>query len=306
MMNSSLIYLFWRFSRKFSIHVLLFRNLIHSIWIAFVLICLFPHFIPSYLTSAHLISRHQARAQSSSTRWQDFKQDDGLISSDVWSILTTRDSVWFGTNLGISYFNGEWESYPAGNTHSLNDLSTPIQGDSSQNETALSVPPPLPHGRYQALALFVANGTVYDETIWAGTDTGFVVSRHPQTGVWSQILTLESEIYALLVADHTLWIGTERGLYQLSLASASGMFSDGSQRKLQAERVHMNGQQDFPVFSLFAWDKTIWVGSYSGLWRYEKDQWSRIPIPGRAAYTSGESLRCLDSTIGEIDSPVTA
>ncbi|MBV7333418.1 hypothetical protein KFU94_35320 [Chloroflexi bacterium TSY] len=147
---------------------------------------------------------------------------------------------------------------------------------------------------------------MYDETIWAGTDTGFVVSRHPQTGVWSQILTLESEIYALLVADHTLWIGTERGLYQLSLASASGMFSDGSQRKLQAERVHMNGQQDFPVFSLFAWDKTIWVGSYSGLWRYEKDQWSRIPIPGRAAYTSGESLRCLDSTIGEIDSPVTA
>ncbi|MCB9157545.1 MAG: hypothetical protein H6645_10545 [Caldilineaceae bacterium] len=45
-------------------------------------------------------------------RWQTLKQDDGLLSNDVLTILADEGAVWFGTSAGISRFDGAWQGYP--------------------------------------------------------------------------------------------------------------------------------------------------------------------------------------------------
>ena len=78
------------------------------------------HFSPS-ASSASLIANlvlscffsQPALAQLAPQRqWAVFRQADGLLSNDVYSILADDGAIWFGTNKGVNRYDGQWRSFP--------------------------------------------------------------------------------------------------------------------------------------------------------------------------------------------------
>ena len=108
-----------------------------------------------------LIGVLPAAAQTrSDTRWNHFaQQSDGLLSNNVWAALASDDAIWFGTDSGISRYNGVWTSFPTSSTESG-------EGDGVQTL----------EGPVLALARSESGGGP-----WAGTATGTV-------GIWGGVL----------------------------------------------------------------------------------------------------------------------
>ena len=129
----------------------------------------------------------QAAAQSIDSRWVIYKQEDGLASNNVWKILPTEGVIWFGTDNGVSRFDGEWRSWGI------------VDG--------------FPAGNVKAIA---AGNTV--DQIWAATDRGALLQWNGDS--WDQLLTLSAEIQVLYWVDGSLWIGTGAGLYILNGSEA--------------------------------------------------------------------------------------
>ncbi|MBI3958115.1 MAG: hypothetical protein HY328_04840 [Chloroflexi bacterium] len=120
-------------------------------------------------------------AQSNvSSPWKTYRREDGLASNNVLSILPGNGEIWFGTDAGISRFNGEWTTFtPAEN---------PFAGK---------------------VNLLVADPTT--GKLWAGTAEGDIVFW--DGSVWTNVLKVPSSVNALLPVGGQLWIGSDSGLY---------------------------------------------------------------------------------------------
>lgn len=114
-------------------------------------------------------------AQSISSPWQPYRREDGLASNNVLAILPGDGEMWFGTDTGISRFNGEWETFRP-TTDEVNAL---------------------------------AHGAIAGQ-LWAGTDEGNVLFWDGST--WANLAQVTGAIHALLNVGGDLWIGSDSGL----------------------------------------------------------------------------------------------
>lgn len=112
--------------------------------------------------------------------WKTFRREDGLSSNNVLTILPVGGDVWFGTDTGISRFNGEWTNFF-----------------------------PTEYG-FQGSVLSLTESTE-DGRVWAGTDRGDVLVWNGQT--WTKVLDLPGAVHAVIVVDSQVWIGSDSGLY---------------------------------------------------------------------------------------------
>lgn len=119
-------------------------------------------------------------AQSIDSPWIIYKQEDGLASNSVWMILPTEGEIWFGTDNGISRFNGEWKSWRKNSGF--------VEGT--------------------VLSLSIGGSP---NTIWAGTDQGVLLLWDGAR--WNNVLTFSDAIQALQLVNGELWIGAGSGLY---------------------------------------------------------------------------------------------
>jgi len=112
--------------------------------------------------------------------WKTYQREDGLISNNVLTILPRSGEVWFGTDAGISRFNGEWTTFsPA------DDIFT---------------------GSVNALMEDSATGR-----LWAGTGSGDVIVW--DGAAWTSVMQLPGAVHALLAVGPQVWIGSDSGLY---------------------------------------------------------------------------------------------
>jgi ligand-binding sensor domain-containing protein len=177
--------------------------------------------LPPATASAQLIPQRQ---------WAVFRQADGLLSNDVYSILVTDDAIWFGTSKGVNRYDGRWRSFP----------SSLIEGAGSNPGRHASP------GAVTALARAVSG-----DGIWLGTDSGYVA--HWDGAEWQLVTTLAAGVHTILELDGTLWLGTEQGLY---------LYADGIVRTVvtfSGDAIHDLVVDNTNVF--------VWIGSDSGLWR---------------------------------------
>ncbi|MEX1019487.1 MAG: two-component regulator propeller domain-containing protein [Litorilinea sp.] len=180
-------------------------------------------------------------------RWTQFThQQDRLISNNVRVLVSVDDSLWFGTDAGISRYTGEWRSFPAANLE--HNAVTGLGGVRAGQLLGMHAPP----GQTTALTAD-ARGRV-----WAGTSLGALA-------VWEgDAFRLEvsdgAYIHALATTAAGMWVGTDAGLY---LWADDGL-----------SRVPALGQSR--VFALAVDETTLWVGSSTGLWRLRDERWTQI------------------------------
>ncbi len=114
--------------------------------------------------------------------WADYTQEDGLASNNVLAVTVGEHEVWFGTDHGISRYNGAWRSWVEGP-----DLQAGV--------------PSLTFGASSA-------------QLWAGTATGAILAYNG--AAWNIITRLDAPVLALHFTQGQLWIGTAAGLYILN------------------------------------------------------------------------------------------
>ena len=115
-----------------------------------------------------------------SSPWKTYGREDGLASNNVLDILPGDGEIWFGTDAGISRFNGEWTTFAA-------------------TESGFT-------GKVNILAADKTTGK-----LWAGTDAGDVLAWDGVS--WTNVLKMPSAVHALLPVGGQLWIGSDSGLY---------------------------------------------------------------------------------------------
>ncbi|MDO8567303.1 MAG: two-component regulator propeller domain-containing protein, partial [Dehalococcoidales bacterium] len=236
-------------------------------------------------------------AGGSGDLWQSFGVGDGLRSGNVSAVYAAFDgSLWFGTDAGVSSFDGhQWQTLGA------------AEG--------------LPADRVRAIA------QTGDGAFWFATKTAGLARRLPGTKccqTWSTLQGLPSnDVWALLPAaaspaghgEPGLWVGTAQGLVYLDgtrvlrdspladaaiLALAAGpdaalyVSANGRgiwQRSRAGEWRVVNGSAP-PTGEVFALlveaDGRLWAGTQSGLFFYDSmprgsgqgGTWQRFPLAG--------------------------
>ncbi len=168
-------------------------------------------------------------------QWAVFRQTDGLLSNDVYSILAVDGAIWFGTNRGVNRYDGQWRSFPL----SLIARNTSAQG-----------------GQITGGAVTALAKAAHGNGIWLGTDTGTLARWDGSK--WQLVTTLGSTIQTMLDLDGSLWLGTEQGLYR---------YSSSMLRTVAA----FSGD---PIHAIVAGDSagTLWIGSDAGLWQLAPGQ----------------------------------
>jgi len=233
-----------------------------------------------WIGSALLFGYLPAQAQGGpGDLWQTFTTDDGVLSNSILSILPTNDgSIWFGTEGGVSRYDGSWQSWTA--------------------EAGL------PEGPVRAIA------QTEDGALWFAAETGGLARRDPHgdfTRIWTTADGLPSNDVRALLADgeNSLWVGTAAGLAHLeggNVARVEGPTESlvwsivrdshgtvwisvqgegiwqrdgaGSWRLLNGSGV-ISGD----VYALRP-DRTgrLWAGTQNGLIYFEDDHWQRQPL----------------------------
>ena len=160
-------------------------------------------------------------------QWAVFRQSHGLISSNVTAVLADDNAMWFGTDKGVSRFDGQWQSYDS------------RAGANRGAPSGDQVPP----GEISVLAPAKTNGK-----IWLGTDLGYVAFFDGQQ--WIQMAAVNNAIHDLVDVGDALWIATDRGL----LVRREGTIE---------ARPELSAQQ---VFDLFLEGEEIWAATDNGLW----------------------------------------
>jgi len=75
-----------------------------------------PAALRSRLTSSSQAARLHHTDESA---WTTYRQSDGLASDNILSMAVDGDDMWFGTNNGVSVFDGEnWTTYDQSTTDS--------------------------------------------------------------------------------------------------------------------------------------------------------------------------------------------
>ena len=128
--------------------------------------------------------------------WLNYTQEDGLASNNVLVVAVGAGEVWFGTDSGVSRYDGAWRSWRQ-------------DADLRSGVSSLAV---------------AEAGT----RLWAGTATGAVLSW--DGAAWELLASLDSPVRALHYTQGSLWIGTASGLYVWSSGSPASVagFDDAS------------------------------------------------------------------------------
>jgi len=165
-------------------------------------------------------------------QWAVFRQADGLLSNDVYSVLVDDNALWFGSSRGVNRFDGRWQSYPI--SLIVSDMSR------SRNDAA--------PGAVTAMA-----DASHGDGIWIATDNGYV-SRWD--GVrWQLAAALGVMIDDMVDIDGVLWLATHQGLYLLDnglLRTAPGLAG------IAVHDIVLDRGSDRPI---------VWLGADDGLWR---------------------------------------
>ncbi len=181
--------------------------------------------------------------------WFVYTQEDGLASNNVFAVSIGEDMVWFGTDRGISRFDGAWTSWKEGA-----DLQSGVRS--------------------------IAFGESPAE-LWAGAETGAVLAWNG--AAWDVITNLEAPVQALRYADDQLWIGTEAGLYTLPMTP----ITQYEIYTTQSEPLPVEELADAHVNDIgsSAPGNDIWVGASDGLWLLQGNVWRAFSeadgLPGR-------------------------
>lgn len=209
-------------------------------------------------------------AQSVDSPWIIYKQEGGLASNSVWKILPTNGEIWFGTDNGVSRFNGEWTSWREGS------------------------------GFVGGAVLALATGTT-PHGIWAGTDRGDLLYWNGE--IWQKVTTFNHAIQVLQFVDGELRIGTSAGLYIWKETEAIAVEPLGS-ASIQSIAVHastmwVGTDQGLWLFQRQSWSKItvedglpsnnitalwvdpngpVWVGTSEGLTQRNPTTGVWIPI----------------------------
>ncbi len=168
-----------------------------------------------------------------------------MASNDVRAVISVDDAVWFGTEQGVSRYDGIWTNF------------SPAAGEEA-GDPAYGQPPQEP---VQALATGSCCGEV-----WAGAASGQLFRW--DGAAWRHSGFAPSPIQALIDWRGEVYVGAADGVYRLD--------SSGIVR----EATHSGA----PVFALLAYGDRLWAGCEDGLWRREPDGWVReADEPGRFA-----------------------
>lgn len=163
--------------------------------------------------------------------WVVYTQEDGLASNNVFTVVVSESEVWFGTDSGLSRFDGAWTSWKADP-----DLQSGV--------------------RSIALAETELNGEeIAPAQLWAGTETGAVLAWNGQS--WNVVTHLGSAVWALYYTDGQLWIGTETGLYFWN-GRETGLVEG-----LAGVRVNAIGSHEDSIWvgtsqGLWLWQHNVW------------------------------------------------
>ncbi len=198
--------------------------------------CLRLHCLGAALATAFLLLilvTGSALAQLVPQRqWVVFRQTDGLLSSDIYSVLVDGDAVWFGGSKGVNRFDGQWQSFP------ISLIGSELNAQHNRSEL------PASPGIVTALAK-AGRGS----GIWLGTSNGYVALWDGTK--WQLAATLGSTINDIADIEGILWLATDDGLY---------LYSSGSIRPAPA----LSGQA---VYKIAVVNNTVWLGSDRGLWQ---------------------------------------
>lgn len=208
-------------------------QLLRNAALIFILTCVISALLPAPV-GAQLATQRQ---------WVAFRQSDGLLSSDVFTVLPVRDAVWFGTRQGVSRYDGHWESYPTSAIFNTIDLQ---RGNAAP-------------GVIKAMAASSRNGYV-----WIGTDNGYV-SEWDGTR-WRLVAKIGFAVKDMLEIEGVLWLATENGIYLF----------DG------ARLTTVPGLELRTVNDLTVDGPVVWLGADNGLWRIAADatdlEWVALPV----------------------------
>ena len=205
-------------------------------------------------------------------QWRAFTTADGLAHNNVTSILETMNGVmWFGTDDGISRYDGRWQTFKAVDGLAPGWVTTLIEA-SFDRAIWIGTGSGLSRYRDGDLQKFTApqneglagNDVVTllessDSAIWIATTDG--LSRY-ENGAFQKFTTSEglagNDVVTLLESsDGAIWIGTSDGLSRY----ADGAFENFTTAKdLAGNDV---------VALLESSDRAIWIGTTDGLNRYE-------------------------------------
>lgn len=214
------------------------------------------------------------QAAPSDGQWYTFSADNGLAGSVVQSIWQAPSGeIWFGTEQGISRYDGEvWQSYRV-NDGLLNNNVWAISGDAEAvwcaTSSGISV---LRNGTWRNYS--VADGlpsndvrsvlVASDGTVWAGTFGQGIAYLRPNSNRW-QSLDLSSVIdrpglfvqHIWQAADGALWFSTNN-------IGALRLDSNG------LERFSFRVVNHNTVWSVGdSSDGSIWFATLRGIIRYE-------------------------------------
>lgn len=194
------------------------RFLIAGVTLCMIFLCAVIAFIPESVL-----------AQSTSNQiGVNYDKNDGLLSNQVESLLVVEGTIWFGTDDGISRFDGTWQSY-----------------DSRLEQE--NFPP--------GLVTVIARAGL-DNDVWAATDEGYVARWNAQANRWNT-LAMDGlrqgdgshTIHALLQEESFLWIGSDSGLLKYNLET----------EELLPIQYTENGSM--PVYAIIENEGMLWIGS---------------------------------------------
>lgn len=184
-----------------------------------------------------------AKAQGvSEPHWTVFRQDDGLISNEIWTVLSDGDAVWIGSDRGIARYNGRWLNF-------YNMDSIPAEGGANSG---------LESGDVTALA-----ASTTDDSVWAASIDGFISRWNGET--WTPVIFMPMPVYTLQPIGSELHVGSDMGLWRMDMQSG------------EVEQISELG--DLPVYAIQSDGTDEWVGGINGLWRHQKGRWAVIDLP---------------------------
>jgi len=143
------------------------------------------------------LQAHHVKAQGvSEPHWTVFRQNDGLISNEVWTILSDGDAVWVGSDRGIARYNGRWLNF-------YNMDSIPAEGGANSG---------LESGDVIALA-----ASTMDNGVWAASVDGFISYWNGEE--WTSVTHISMPVYTLQPFGSEVHIGSDIGLWRMDVQS---------------------------------------------------------------------------------------